>query len=56
MHAEFFPTAVNHSEIKVAEEYCWVVTGSGVVVLQPVRFQCIVFQISSGLPCLYVYI
>jgi hypothetical protein len=45
MLVEFFPAAVNHSEIKVVEEYCWVVTGSGAVMLQPVRFQWIVFQI-----------
>jgi len=56
MHADFFPATMNHSEIKVAEECCGAMTGSGAVVLQPVRFQCIVFQISSGLPCVYVYI
>jgi hypothetical protein len=54
--AEFFPAALNHSEVKVAEEYCWTMTRSGAVVLQPVRSQCIAFQISSGLPCIYVYI
>jgi len=43
MPAEFFPAAVNRSEVKVAEEYCWTMTSSGAVVLQPVRFQCIVF-------------
>jgi hypothetical protein len=52
MLAEFFPAVMNHSEIKVAGEYCWVMTGSAAVVLQPVRFQCIVVQILSGLLCI----
>jgi len=38
MCAEFFAAALNHSKIRVAEEYCWAMTGSGTVVLQPVRF------------------
>jgi hypothetical protein len=56
MHAEIFPAAVNHTEIKVTEEYSWAMTGSGAVMLQPVRFQCIVFHIWSGRPCIYMRI
>ena len=40
-------------ETKVAEEYCWAITGVGAVMRRPIIFQCIGVWISAGLPCIF---
>jgi hypothetical protein len=37
---------------KVAEEYCWAITGGRAVMLRSIRLQCVGVGISAGLPCM----
>jgi hypothetical protein len=37
----FFLRDWKHNERKVAEEYCWAITGFGAVRLLPIGFQCV---------------